>query len=269
MILEHETDRIRWLAAALVLGLAGVGCAARSTRALDEARRSYNAASVDPTVVAYAPTPLAEAGSTLSRAELEYRRGDDDEVNHLSYVTQRQVARAREIASEKQARSPGGTVTVTREEIVRTESDDSVALQSLAGLHAQQTSRGLELTLSDDFFELDGAELRPSATRELSALASFLRAHPARAIVIEGHTDSGGGSAYNLDLSRRRAAAVQDYLVSRGVDPSRITARGFGEAYPVASNETASGRQANRRVGLLVLNPNTEVSLSSAPVITR
>src|SRR5215831_5222532 len=107
MILLHERDWIRWLAAALVLGLAGAGCAVPSTRALDDARRSYNAANADPTVVAYAPTPLAEAGSTLSRAELEHQRGDDDEVNHLSYVTQQQVARAREIASEKQTRSPG------------------------------------------------------------------------------------------------------------------------------------------------------------------
>jgi outer membrane protein OmpA-like peptidoglycan-associated protein len=191
-------------------------------------------------------------------------------VNHLSYVTQQQVARAREIASEKQTRSPGDTVTVTREQIV-TERDLStpLALQGLAALDARETSRGIELTLSDGFFEPDRAALRPSAARELSSLASFLRAHPGRAIVIEGHTDSVGSPAYNLDLSRRRAAAVQDYLVSRGVDPSRITARGFGEAYPVASNETESGREANRRVDMLVLSPNTEVSLSSAPVILR
>jgi outer membrane protein OmpA-like peptidoglycan-associated protein len=76
--------------------------------------------------------------------------------------------------------------------------------------------------------------------------------HPERRLLIEGHTDSLGPDTYNLSLSTLRAEAVRDALVSRGVDTSRITTEGLGEAYPVASNDTAGGRQENRRVEIVI-----------------
>ena len=125
---------------------------------------------------------------------------------------------------------------------------------SLAELRARETERGLVVTLGDVLFELDRAELKPGATRNLDQLAASLRQNPKASIEVEGHTDATGGSSYNRSLSERRAQAVRDYLVSRGVDASRIQARGVGPDYPVATNATESGRQQNRRVEVIIEN---------------
>ena len=100
---------------------------------------------------------------------------------------------------------------------------------------------------------------RPEARRlgPLSVLAAFLNEHPERIVEVEGHTDSTGTPAYNMDLSRARAEAVRTALVRDGVDPSRIEARGFGETAPLASNRTAAGRLQNRRVEIIVPGVST------------
>jgi outer membrane protein OmpA-like peptidoglycan-associated protein len=73
-------------------------------------------------------------------------------------------------------------------------------------------------------------------------------------VLIEGHTDSTAPDSYNLSLSQRRANAVEDFLITQSVDPTRILATGYGEQLPIASNATAAGRQANRRVEIVVLD---------------
>jgi outer membrane protein OmpA-like peptidoglycan-associated protein len=122
----------------------------------------------------------------------------------------------------------------------------------LSDLQAQQTERGLVVTLGDVLFETDRAELKPGAERTLDGLVRALRDDPAASVSIEGHTDSTGGRDYNIDLSLRRAQAVKDYLASRGIDPGRVSALGLGADYPVASNTTEAGRQQNRRVEVVV-----------------
>jgi hypothetical protein len=91
--------------------------------------------------------------------------------------------------------------------------------------------------------------------QDLSKVATFLRSHPDRQVVIEGHTDSRGSDEYNQRLSRERADAVREYLVGNGVTTSQISSRGYGEAYPVASNATEAGRLQNRRVDIVIGNP--------------
>ena len=87
---------------------------------------------------------------------------------------------------------------------------------------------------------------------KLDRLAAFLNEHPDRRVQIEGFTDSVGGDAYNEELSQRRADAVKAALVSRNVDPGRISTEGYGKAYPVASNNDSGGRQLNRRVEVVI-----------------
>jgi outer membrane protein OmpA-like peptidoglycan-associated protein len=123
---------------------------------------------------------------------------------------------------------------------------------SLADLNARQTNRGLVVTLGDVLFETDKFELEAGAQAAMEQLAKLMVDHPERRLLIEGHTDSLGPDTYNLSLSTLRAEAVRDALVSRGVDTSRITTEGLGEAYPVASNDTAGGRQENRRVEIVI-----------------
>ena len=106
------------------------------------------------------------------------------------------------------------------------------------------------ITLSADaLFDFDKSVLRPEAERELDQLATDLdRVSDIRGIRITGHTDSVGTEAYNQSLSERRANAVRDYLVGQDVAADLITTRGMGESQPVADNDTAAGRQKNRRV---------------------
>ena len=94
-----------------------------------------------------------------------------------------------------------------------------------------------------------GATPLPAATAEV---AGVLGEYRKTAVVVQGHTDSTGSEAHNEQLSNRRANAVEAYLVGRGVDRGRITSVGYGEAYPVASNASESGRQLNRRVDVLI-----------------
>jgi len=101
-------------------------------------------------------------------------------------------------------------------------------------------------------FDVDSSVVRPEGRSTLEQTASTLLEFPKTAVVIQGHTDSTGSEQHNLELSERRARAAEGYLVGRGVTPARMTAIGYGESYPVASNDTATGRQQNRRVDILL-----------------
>jgi outer membrane protein OmpA-like peptidoglycan-associated protein len=135
------------------------------------------------------------------------------------------------------------------------ERENPVLQTELAGLQAEGTERGLVVTLSDQaLFDLNQAELKPGGMERLARLAEFMGEHPDRNLLIEAHTDSTAPDAFNLRLSQRRANAIEDFLFSQGVEPTRMIATGYGEQLPFASNETAAGRQANRRVELVIHN---------------
>jgi outer membrane protein OmpA-like peptidoglycan-associated protein len=126
----------------------------------------------------------------------------------------------------------------------------------VADLKAQQTGRGWVLTLRNELlFDRGSATLKPGAQRVVDNLAQLMRRQPDRDIAIEGFTDSAGAIEANRKLSQGRAAAVKSALVARGIDPGRIDSRGYGPAFPVASNDTSTGRQLNRRVEI-VINPS-------------
>ena len=101
---------------------------------------------------------------------------------------------------------------------------------------------------NDILFDVDSAALRSASRSTLSDLATNIRQYSDEYVTVEGHTDSTGTSEHNMVLSERRANSVRDYLVSQGLPGSQITARGYGESMPKASNDTPEGRQLNRRV---------------------
>lgn len=119
-------------------------------------------------------------------------------------------------------------------------------------LNAQKTPRGLVITLGDVLFSTNKALLNPGGVRSVQKLAGFLRQYPQHKALIEGHTDSIGSDSLNLALSERRADAVRSALVDSGISADRVTTRGYGEAFPVASNDTAASRQLNRRVEIIL-----------------
>jgi outer membrane protein OmpA-like peptidoglycan-associated protein len=128
----------------------------------------------------------------------------------------------------------------------------------MAELQARETERGLVLTLGNILFDVDGHDLKPGAAPTLDKLAGFLKEYSDRTVLIEGFTDSTGSETYNKNLSDQRAHAVKQALMSRGIEEKRISTQGFGEARPVASNQTPAGRQQNRRVEVVI--PDTGVS---------
>ena len=109
------------------------------------------------------------------------------------------------------------------------------------------------VTLGDVLFETNRADVKPGAQASLRKLADFLQQNPSRSVLIEGHTDSVGSDAYNDKLSRERAQAVANYLVSRGISGQRLIITGAGERYPIASNDTEAGRAENRRVEMTIV----------------
>ena len=119
-------------------------------------------------------------------------------------------------------------------------------------LETRETARGLIVNVSDVLFDTASATLKPGAREKLARVAGILAAHPDLQIEIEGHTDSVGGDDYNQQLSERRAQSVRTYLVQQKIASTAVDAEGFGESRPVATNATASGRQQNRRVELVV-----------------
>jgi len=119
-------------------------------------------------------------------------------------------------------------------------------------LDTRDTARGLIVNMSDVLFDTGKWTLKPGAREKLAKIAGIVLAHPGLKLEVEGHADSVGSEDSNQVLSERRAGAVRDFLVQQGVNSATITSRGFGESHPVATNDTAVGRQMNRRVEMIV-----------------
>ena len=132
---------------------------------------------------------------------------------------------------------------------------NSAELQSqIDTLQAEATERGIVLTLGDVLFATGSADLQGGDDDNLNRLVDFLEEHPERGVMIEGHTDSVGNAQSNQRLSERRADSVRSYLVQRGIARDRLSTSGQGQDRPVASNESDSGRQQNRRVEVIIEN---------------
>ncbi|WP_309574000.1 OmpA family protein [Desulfoferrobacter suflitae] len=128
------------------------------------------------------------------------------------------------------------------------------AFANVEGAAIQREQDVLAVTFrSDVLFDVNSAVLNPGGYTEIDRVAGVLQRYPQTRIRVEGHTDSTGSESYNLRLSEDRANAVKNALLSRGVDPARIQAVGFGEAQPIASNNTEAGRQLNRRVNVIIV----------------
>lgn len=258
-----------------ILGLVASGCAApRKNIALKQAREAYDNAKEDPNVVANASVPLYEAGRTLKNAEMAT---SEDETNHLAYMAEKQTTIAVVTANQKLAEAERQKLAKEKDQIVleqkerqarkaRGEAEEyqkraETALaqtkkleQELSALKAEKTDRGYVLTLGDVLFATGKAELMSGAQRTIDQLADFLNKYPTKNVSVEGHTDSVGNEDYNLMLSQRRAESVRFAIIARGISSNRITAKGLGELYPVASNDTPAGRQQNRRVEILIIS---------------
>jgi outer membrane protein OmpA-like peptidoglycan-associated protein len=121
--------------------------------------------------------------------------------------------------------------------------------QNIKGARIERVGEGIQVTFASGLlFDFDSEVLRPEAKTNLRELAASLVKYPGSDLLILGHTDQLGSTTYNLALSERRTNAAASYLMAQGVSGGRIATRGLGETEPIASNETETGRQANRRI---------------------
>ena len=151
----------------------------------------------------------------------------------------------------------------------RTELRAQLLSQFNAILQTRDTARGLIVNMSDVLFDTGKSSLRPLAREKLAKVAGIVSGHPGLRLDVEGHTDSVGGDAYNQQLSEDRGSAVRDYLTEQGMVAGSVTSRGFGKTQPVASNETAAGRQQNRRVELVISGDIIGLEIGSSPRASR
>jgi outer membrane protein OmpA-like peptidoglycan-associated protein len=279
-------------AAAALLALAATGCSRLPDRveSVEQARESINTVANEPLAGRVAAEELEAARQALASADEAYEEREPlTLIEHRAYVAQRYADISRELVSEAQARAEVERGEAERNRIIaesrereaeaarraaenasreldvqaRAVEEQSRATQAaeqrargleqeLEQLEARDTDRGLVLTLGDVLFDTAQATLKPGAATTIDRLAQFMRDYPERSVRIEGHTDSVGSDETNQQLSERRASAVRDALVMRGIDASRIQAVGYGEARPIAGNDSAGGRQQNRRIEIVL-----------------
>jgi len=235
-------------------------------QALDQAERSFNDDGDSPQTkdFAYIAVRKSQLADASARAALAQKDKDAFE-REAATLTQDQLSRARgELASTRQNLEKTQD-QLEREKRAREEAEKKAA-QAMADLQkiasVKQESRGMVITLSGSvLFATNESTLLPAAIVKLNDVAdALIKGNPDANIVVEGHTDSQGQRQYNMDLGQKRADAVRDQLVARGVAADRIKTVGVGPDRPVADNKTAEGRANNRRVEIIVQPTHTASS---------
>ena len=211
---------------------------------------------------------LLEAQLAKTQAEVKAREAEQAKLgaarDAAAAERERKEAEAKAREAEQAKREAGAEAEKAEKarkeaeakarEAERSKAEVDQLLKDLSDLQGKMTERGIVLTMGDVLFAFGKADLSAGAVRNLDKLTGFLAKHPDRNLLIEGHTDSIGSDEFNLVLSQKRADAVKDALVGKGISPDRILTKGYGKQFPVAGNDTESGRQLNRRVEVVILN---------------
>jgi len=204
---------------------------------------------------AQAETSLAEDQRAALSAQREKARLDAR--THEADVAEGKVASARAEGAEQKAaadraRDEAGAANLAA---ANSEQQNAELQRQVNELHARPTDRGLVVTLGDVLFASGKADIMSGSAGNLNKLAAFLNRYPDRTVLIEGYTDNVGSEQYNQGLSERRADSVKSYLAGQGIGMLRLSASGKGESGAVADNSSATARQQNRRVEVVISNP--------------
>jgi outer membrane protein OmpA-like peptidoglycan-associated protein len=194
--------------------------------------------------------------ASRQKQEAEQARAAAQEQQQAAQAAAEQASRERAAALSQQKLAEAET-DKARQAAAQAESEKAQLRAQLLSqlnsiLQTRDSARGLIVNMSDVLFDTGSYTLKPGAREKLAKISGIVLAHPGLNLQIEGHTDSVGSDDFNQQLSERRADSVRDFLAEQGVPGSAISARGFGKTQPVASNDTAEGRQRNRRVELVV-----------------
>jgi len=191
---------------------------------------------------AEAERAAAEANAARTKALAEAEAARSENARALAEANAERESAAAEQASN----------SVEKAELEKRELRIQLTEQLNKILETRDTARGLIVNMSDVLFDTGKFTLKPGAREKLARISGIVLAHPGLKLEVEGHTDSVGSDELNQKLSEQRADSVREFLVQQGVNSNIITARGLGKTQPVASNDTAAGRQQNRRVEMIV-----------------
>jgi len=180
-------------------------------------------------------------------------------------AAQQQAERERQNAEQERLKAQQAQDAAAQSELEKQQLRAQLLEQFNRILPTTDTPRGLKVNMADVLFAFGKYDLRPAAREALAKLSGIVLGHPGLKLSVEGYTDSIGSDEVNQTLSEKRAGAVRDYLVQQGLDPSSITATGFGKSNPVASNDTNEGRQQNRRVEIIISGEVIGTQIGGAP----
>jgi len=190
----------------------------------------------------------ANAGRDKLRLDARTQEADAAQRSAELAKAQAQEAQRQAAASQRQANASQLQADAAQRQANETLARNSQLEALIKDLNAKQTDRGLVITIGDVLFDTDKAQLKAGGMRDVDKLGDFMKQYPQRNALVEGFTDSTGSESHNQDLSMRRADVVRMALMERGIGRERVAARGLGQAYPVAGNDSSGGRQLNRRV---------------------
>jgi outer membrane protein OmpA-like peptidoglycan-associated protein len=278
--------KYRMAPAMLIVSTLIAGCSSMptTTSLLDTARRDYLTAQNNPAVVSMAALELKQAGEALDQANnASSKRAAKEDIDHWAYIAKQRTAVAQEVAKQKTAELAIANATKERDQIrlqqrtlelnkARQAEAEALNKAQLAELRARQveaqltdlaakkTERGLVVTLGDVLFSSGSTQPKSGGIRSVQKVGEILKENPQRVVAIEGFTDNTGNANRNQILSEQRANAVRDLLLQMGISSDRITARGYGQEFPIADNNTATGRQLNRRVEIIISDNSGKIT---------
>jgi len=191
----------------------------------------------------------AKQQADQARTQAEQSRLQAEQAQAAA-LAQKQAAQAESERAQQQAQQAQQQAQQAEQEKEQTRARLLQQLNQV--LQTRESARGLIVSMPDVLFDFNKYTLKGEARERLAKVSGILLAYPGLNVQVEGHTDNVGSDEYNQKLSEERADAVREFLVTQGVSSGNVTAQGFGKTQPAASNDSASGRQLNRRVELVV-----------------
>lgn len=218
---------------------------------------------------ALAQQQAAEKAAQLAAQQKAQAEAEAAAVQAKALAEQQAAANAAQLAAQQKAEAEAeaerAKVSLAQSEREKAELRSQLLKQLSMVLQTQDSARGLIVNMSDVLFDTGSYTLRAGAREKLAKISGILLAYPGLKVQVEGYTDSTGTMDFNQQLSEQRAGMVRDYLIDQMVPASSVTARGFGESQPIASNDSAEGRQQNRRVQLVVTGDAIGDSVDNPP----
>ena len=264
VIVQNSRDAVQNAAEALQMTVrrkeeetaAAERAAAAKQTAEAQAEAQQQAAAAQQAEIARQRAQLESEKAAAAQQQAELQAEKDAQARQQAELQAQQDAQARAVAEAQSQRDAQAAAQAQQAALQAQQAAAQLRAQLLEQfnriLPTTDTPRGLKANLADVLFATGKFELQPNAREALAKFSGIVLAHPGLKLQVEGYTDSVGSDTFNQTLSENRANSVRAYLIAQGLDPTSISAVGYGKSNPVASNDTAQGRQQNRRVEIII-----------------